>query len=116
MSDSRVVVVNGPVSIKRLHSEACAECGVSPTTLYAAGYLRITDGERIWPVMVCSAHRPATAAKECVYCHKPGADVCVQVLEKTSGPGLPLYAHRACATARGVQPLYEVLPASGPVQ
>jgi hypothetical protein len=114
MSESRVVVVDGPVSIARLHGEACVECGDSPKTLYAGGYLRVAGEERVWPVMACSAHRPDASPKTCIYCPKPGAEVCVKVLEKTSGPGHPLYAHRACAASHQVQALYEVLPAPEP--
>ncbi|MFG3505291.1 hypothetical protein ACGF5F_07205 [Streptomyces sp. NPDC047821] len=114
MSDSRIVVVDGPVSIARPHGEACAECGTSPATLYAAGYLRVAGEERIWPVMVCSAHRPDTSTKRCIHCPKRGAEVCVKVLEKTSGPSHPPYAHRACATEHRAQAPYEVLPTPEP--
>ncbi|WP_268830919.1 hypothetical protein [Streptomyces sp. WAC05374] len=38
----------------------------------------------------------------------------MRALERTSGPGHPLYAHRACATEHRVRALYEVLPTPEP--
>ncbi|MFF8828422.1 hypothetical protein [Streptomyces sp. NPDC015131] len=52
----------------------------------------------------------------CAYCPEPGADVCVRSLPSNSGPDHPVYAHRACARARGEQTLYEVLPDREPAQ
>jgi hypothetical protein len=46
----------------------------------------------------------------CTYCPESGADVCVRSMATSSGPHRPVYAHRSCAEARGVRPLYELLP------
>ncbi|WP_156693839.1 hypothetical protein [Streptomyces ficellus] len=54
--------------------------------------------------------------KSCIYCPEPGADVCVRSVATSSGPDRPELAHRACAEARGVPVLYEVLPAPEPAQ
>ncbi|MFI1937719.1 hypothetical protein ACH44C_11035 [Streptomyces purpureus] len=43
--------------------------------------------------------------RSCTYCPKPDADVCVRVLRDDSG-GQHIYAHRACAQARNVPPMY----------
>jgi hypothetical protein len=47
--------------------------------------------------------------RSCTYCPEPGADVCVRVLADNSGPGQHIYAHRACAEARGVVPMYSFI-------
>ena len=44
-------------------------------------------------------------ARPCTYCPKPGADACVRTQREEAG-GAHIYAHRACAAARGVVPLY----------
>lgn len=52
---------------------------------------------------------PRRKSPECSYCPADGADVCVRVHEG-NGRSLSVYAHRACAKARNVPVLYEVLP------
>jgi hypothetical protein len=51
--------------------------------------------------------------RECAYCPEPGADVCVRQHTSASGPGLSVYAHRACAEVRNVPVLYELLGGVG---
>jgi hypothetical protein len=51
--------------------------------------------------------------RECAYCPEPGADVCVRQHGSASGPGLAVYAHRACAEQRGVDVLYALLGTIG---
>jgi len=46
---------------------------------------------------------------ECSICHQPGADVCVRITPSTSGAGSSVYAHRACATTRGIPVLYALV-------
>jgi hypothetical protein len=57
----------------------------------------------------------ATPASEelraCIYCDKTGADCYV----RRSATGGPLFAHDACAKAKGVRPLYR-LTGQGPTQ
>ncbi|MEU2077088.1 hypothetical protein [Streptomyces sp. NPDC013489] len=43
--------------------------------------------------------------RHCTYCPEPGADVCVRSQRDEEG-GAHIYAHRACAEARGKIPLY----------
>ena len=55
----------------------------------------------------------ALPRRDCTYCPRPGADVCVRQHGATSGPGLSVYAHRACAEERGVTVLYALLGTIG---
>ena len=43
--------------------------------------------------------------RACVYCPEPDADCCVRVQRSNEG-GAHIYAHRTCASERGVIPLY----------
>lgn len=43
--------------------------------------------------------------RPCTYCPKLGADACIRTLPAQAG-GAHIYAHRKCAAARGVLPLY----------
>ncbi|MFJ3537075.1 hypothetical protein ACIPQA_16580 [Streptomyces sp. NPDC090109] len=45
------------------------------------------------------------SGRDCTYCPEPGADVCVRTQRDEDG-GKHIYAHRECADARGVIPLY----------
>jgi hypothetical protein len=54
------VVPEDPVSIVRLHGEACYFCGAVSLPLYPAGSVttRLEDGgERQWFVVACARHR-----------------------------------------------------------
>lgn len=42
----------------------------------------------------------------CTYCPEPGADTCVRTHRDEQGRQRHIYAHRACAEARGVKPMY----------
>jgi hypothetical protein len=50
------------------------------------------------------------SARECTYCPTPGADVCVRMHPASSGAGVSVYAHEACAAERGQAILYRLLP------
>ncbi|MEU1278635.1 hypothetical protein [Streptomyces sp. NPDC005805] len=50
-----------------------------------------------------------TQERECAYCPRPGADVCIRVRAVSNGNGYSIYAHTACAQRRGVPLLYRVL-------
>jgi hypothetical protein len=51
--------------------------------------------------------------RSCVYCPKPGADVCVRVTAEGAG-AQHLFAHRACAEDHGDDALYQVLTPTAP--
>ncbi|WP_455359846.1 hypothetical protein [Streptomyces sp. SYSU K21746] len=46
-------LVEGPVSIARLHAEACFHCGAVTKTLHAAGHFTFPDNDKIWPIVTC---------------------------------------------------------------
>ncbi len=56
------------------------------------------------------------AGRDCTYCPAPGADVCVRVHVQSSGSGLSVYAHAACAAERGQPVLYRLLPEAAAAQ
>lgn len=47
--------------------------------------------------------------RSCAYCPEPGPDVCVRTWSTGDGTTVHVYAHRACADARGVIPMYSIL-------
>jgi hypothetical protein len=55
-------VVEGPVSIARLHAEACFYCGAVTRTLYAAGHITLEGQDRVWPIVTCGCHSKAVAS------------------------------------------------------
>lgn len=110
----RPLFVTGPVSIARLHGAACWHCGAVTRRLTPAGTVVRPGSPRQWPIVSCgctpapaAAPRPTAAARVCKYCPKPGADTCV----RTDGHGQHIYAHRACAEARGDTILYSSIEA-----
>lgn len=48
-----------PISIARLHGEACIRCGAVHRKLYPAGEVTvaINGRHRVWPVAACEEHR-----------------------------------------------------------
>ncbi|MFD5747658.1 hypothetical protein [Streptomyces sp. NPDC127033] len=51
------VRVAGPVSVARLHSEACFYYGAVTKTLAAAGSVVVIGAERVWPIVTCGRHK-----------------------------------------------------------
>jgi hypothetical protein len=54
-------VIDGSVSIVRLHGEACFDCGSVNKTLRAAGHVVVRGSTRVWQVVTCGC-RIGTAA------------------------------------------------------
>ncbi|MEW2250375.1 hypothetical protein AB0907_23900 [Streptomyces sp. NPDC006975] len=46
-------VIDGRVSIARLHGEACFDCGAVNKTLRAAGHVVLRDSSRVWQIVTC---------------------------------------------------------------
>lgn len=105
------VLVEGHVSLARLHGRACWHCGAVTRTLVPAGTIIRAGSARQWPIVTCGC-RPAptppervSASRACTYCPHPGADCCVRVQPDDQG-GRHIYAHQVCAALRGKHPLY----------
>lgn len=54
-------VLDGPVSIVRLHGEACFDCGAVDKTLRAAGHVVVRGGTRVWQIVTCGCRSKAAA-------------------------------------------------------
>lgn len=54
-------VIEGRVSIARLHGEACFDCGAVNKTLRAAGHVVVRGSNRVWEISTCGC-RPVGAA------------------------------------------------------
>ncbi|MEV7088582.1 hypothetical protein AB0O07_22300 [Streptomyces sp. NPDC093085] len=50
------VRVAGPVSIARLHAEACFYRRAVTKTLTTAGTIVVAGVERVWPIVTCGHH------------------------------------------------------------
>jgi hypothetical protein len=46
-------VIEGPVSIVRLHGEACLFCGAVDKTLRATGHVVVRGSARVWQIVTC---------------------------------------------------------------
>jgi hypothetical protein len=46
-------VIDGCVSIVRLHGEACFDCGAVSKTLRAAGQVMVRGNTRVWRIVTC---------------------------------------------------------------
>lgn len=46
-------VVDGRVSILRLHGEACFNCGAVNRDLRAAGHVVVRGNTRVWEILTC---------------------------------------------------------------
>ena len=55
-------VIARPVSIVRLHGEACFYCGAVTPTLYAAGHITLLGTNRVWPIVTCGCNQTAVTA------------------------------------------------------
>lgn len=55
-------VIDGRVSIARLHGEACFDCGAVNKTLRSAGHVVIRGTNRVWPIVACGCRSKAAAA------------------------------------------------------
>lgn len=54
-------LVDGPVSIVRLHGEACFYCGAVTKTLYAAGHVTLAGSDTVWPIVTCGCRGGAAS-------------------------------------------------------
>lgn len=52
-------VIDGPVSIVRLHGEACFHCGAVRKALCAAGHVVVRGSTRVWRIVTCGCRRRA---------------------------------------------------------
>ncbi|MFE5658391.1 hypothetical protein ACFQ9H_19640 [Streptomyces sp. NPDC056517] len=107
-------LVAGQVSIARLHGEACWHCGAVARTLTPAGTIVHIESHQEWPIVACgcvsaplvarddSASRPR---RHCQFCPESNADACIRTQPSKDGD-VHIYAHKACAEARGVRWLY----------
>jgi hypothetical protein len=59
----KLLPVNGPVSIARLHGRACWYCGAVARGLKTAGHVQLAAGARVWTVVSCGCHAKAGAAR-----------------------------------------------------
>jgi len=55
-------VIDGRVSIVRLHGEACFECGAVNRALRAAGHVLVRSSTRVWEVFTCGCRSQRAAA------------------------------------------------------
>lgn len=55
-------VIDGPVSIVRLHGEACFDCGAVAKALREAGNVVVRGSTRVWPIVTCGCRNKVTAA------------------------------------------------------
>ena len=65
MSDSlpfTPTVIDGGVSIVRLHGEACYDCGAVAKNLRTAGAVVLRGSTRVWQIVTCGCRRRAGAA------------------------------------------------------
>lgn len=55
-------VIDGCVSIVRLHGETCFDCGAVSKTLRAAGHVAVRGSACVWQTVTCGCRSQATAA------------------------------------------------------
>lgn len=55
-------VIDGRVSIARLHGEACFDCGAVNKTLRATGHVMLRGSTRVWEIVTCGCRDKAAAA------------------------------------------------------
>lgn len=58
-----LLVVNGPVSIARLHGRACWYCGAVAREMKTAGRVQLAPGARVWTIVTCGCHAKAGAVR-----------------------------------------------------
>ncbi|EST24407.1 hypothetical protein [Streptomyces roseochromogenus] len=54
-------VIDGRVSIVRLHGEACFDCGAVNKTLREAGHVVVRGSTRVWQIVTCGCRSKANA-------------------------------------------------------
>jgi hypothetical protein len=59
---SAPAVIDGRVSIVRLHGEACFDCGAVNRALRAAGHVVVRGSHRVWEVFTCGCRSQRAAA------------------------------------------------------
>lgn len=59
----KLLRVDGPVSIARLHGRACWYCGAVARGLSAVGRVQLTSGGRVWAVVSCGCHTQVGAVR-----------------------------------------------------
>jgi hypothetical protein len=59
---SAPAVIEGRVSIVRLHGEACFDCGAVNRALRAAGHVVVSGNIRVWEVFTCGCRNRRAAA------------------------------------------------------
>ena len=104
---STPVLVEGHISLARLHGRACWHCGAVTRSLAPAGTVLRPGSTRRWQVVSCGC-RPGLVPQQrtggsraCTYCPQPEADCCVRVHPDSRQH---IYAHQICAAVRGVWP------------
>lgn len=55
-------VIDGRVSIARLHGEACFDCGAVGKALRASGHVVVRSTPRVWPIVTCGCQNQAASA------------------------------------------------------
>ncbi|POX47713.1 hypothetical protein C3489_28955 [Streptomyces sp. Ru71] len=55
-------VIDGRLSIARLHGEACFDCGAVNKTLRAAGHVVLRGSDRVWQIVTCGCRARKTPA------------------------------------------------------
>jgi hypothetical protein len=55
-------VVDGHVSIVRLHGEACFHCGAVNKALCTAGHVVVRGDTRVWQIVTCGCRSAAATA------------------------------------------------------
>ncbi|MEU9221984.1 hypothetical protein AB0393_39355 [Streptomyces cyaneofuscatus] len=55
-------VIEGRVSIVRLHGEACFDCGAVNRTLRVAGHVVVHGSNCVWEISTCGCRRIGAAA------------------------------------------------------
>ncbi|MFM9368125.1 hypothetical protein [Streptomyces sp. Da 82-17] len=101
---STLTPVHAPVSHATLSLGELRIDGVNGTTTFPIT-LHHVDGGTSDSFLIIADGR---GERSCAYCPEPSPTVCVRVVQSGSGADRPVYAHRACAAARGIAPLYEV--------
>jgi hypothetical protein len=60
---TKLLRVDGPVSIARLHGRACWYCGAVARGLTAVGSVQRKAGSRVWTIVSCGCHTKTGAAR-----------------------------------------------------
>lgn len=52
-AQSTPTLIERPVSIARLHGQACFFCGAVHKPMRPAGSVQLRDSDRVWPIVSC---------------------------------------------------------------